>query len=134
MIAMLSCRPLTSVTSPGESDGDASGGHGLEHRDALDVVGHREGVPGFERHHPVTALPRRLDVTGEGRGVAGDVDDAWGAQLCEQRHDILAGPGAWWVEHRQVSGPPLTHEGAQLAIPPVGPPLHVVEVLGVDDP
>ena len=74
-----------------------------------------------------------LDVACERRRVARDVDDAAWRHPGEQAHDVLAGPRARRVEHREVGGDALPDERPQLAVDPVGAPLDVVEVLGVDD-
>ena len=45
----------------------------MEHRDALDVVGHREEVEGAQRVQPVAVGSERREITGEAGRVAGDV-------------------------------------------------------------
>src|SRR6476661_10165021 len=88
---------------------------GLQYGDALDVVRHRERVPRLERDEPVAVCRSGLDVARERRRIARDIDDSARSHPGEQTHDVLAGPCARRVEHREVGGDVLSDEGPQLA-------------------
>ena len=73
----------------------------MEHRHALDMVGHREDVEGAKRVQTVARGRERLEVAGEARRVARDVGDAAGPPP-RWRHDVPPGAGSRRVEHHEV--------------------------------
>src|SRR5690606_26908129 len=71
---------------------------GLEHRDALDVVGVREEVVAGEGGDVVAVVDGGAQVARQRRRVAGDVDDPARPQLGERRDDLGPGAGARRVQ------------------------------------
>src|SRR4051812_20504419 len=61
----------------------ASGGHGLDEGDALQVMRHGKGVEPAQGGDPVAVRRVEGDVAGEGGRVAGDVHDAVRAPAAE---------------------------------------------------
>jgi hypothetical protein len=85
----------------------------IDHRDELDVLGHREQVESPQRPELPTCVQQHPEVTCEGGGIARDVHEPPGARLQrgERGHDRSTGAFARGVEHHEVGGSePVGHD------------------------
>ena len=94
------------------SDGQAAGSSSATHS-TWAVIGKASNAA--QRGQPVARLRERRDVAGQGRGVAGDVDDRSRTGAGEQRADRPPGTGPGRVEHDDV------RRRAQLVSSPASP-------------
>ncbi len=91
-------------------------------RDALDVVGHREGVEGAQAAQPEAPGEQGRGVAREGGGVARDVGDGPRPQVGDGADDRRTGPRARRVEDDDV-GAQRDERGAHRARGPAAAPV-----------